>query len=111
MIDLVEEKIELTQFSENPGIIKKNKLEGITEVVFSLDKLDSTDNLKNEPPSYTLFMYQVTAHKDSTHFEPYTPQYNKLKKGELVSLALRMKHMKSNIMTDGPATTVVLHFR
>ena len=52
-------------------------------------------------------MYHVTAYEDSTHFEPYTPQYKKLKNGELVSLALRITHMKNNIITDGPATTVV----
>ena len=38
--------------------------------------------------------------------------YKKLKKEEIVSLTLRIKHVKNNIMmTDGPATTVVLHIR
>ena len=110
MIDLVKGKIEPTQFGENPRIIKTNKLEDITEVVFSLDELDNTNNFENGSPSNNLFTYHVTtAYEDSMHFELYTPQYKKLKKGELVSLALRMKHIKSNIMTDDPATTVVLH--
>ena len=54
-------------------------------MVFSLDELDNTDNLENESPSFTLFMYHMTAHEDSAHFQPYTPQYKKLKKSELVS--------------------------
>ena len=90
MIDLVEGKIKLTQFGKNPRIININKLEGINEVVFSLDELDNTNNLENGSPSYTLFMYHVTAHEDSMHFKPYIPQYKKIKKGQLVSLALRM---------------------
>ena len=94
LIDLIEGKIELTQFGENPRIIKTNKLEGITEVVFSLDELDNTNNLENGSPSYTLFTYHVTAHEDSMHFEPYTPQYKKLKKDLLISLVLRMKHIR-----------------
>ena len=53
----------------------------------------------------------MTVYDDSTHFEPYTPHYKKLKNGELVSLTLRIKPMKNNIMTDGPATTVVLHIQ
>ena len=75
---------------------------------FSLDELDNTNNLENGSPSNTLFMYHMTAHEDFTHFEPYTPQYKKLKEGELVSLALRMMHKKNNIVTDGLVTTVVL---
>ena len=111
MIDLVEGKIKITQFDKNPRISKTNKLEDIAEVVFNLDELDNTNNLKNGKPSNTLFIYHITAYEDSMHFEPYTPQYKKFKNGEFVSQALRIKHRKNNIMTDGPATTVVLHIR
>ena len=90
----------------NPQIIKTNKLEGITEVVCSLD----INNLENGSPSYTLLTYHVTAHKDSVHFEPYTPQYKKCKKGEFISLALRMTHKENNI-TNGLETTVVFHIQ
>ena len=76
-----------------------------------MDELDNTNNIENGSRSNTLFMYHVTACDDSTHFKPYTPQYKKLKNGELVSLVLRMKHMKNNIVTNGPVTTVVLHIR
>ena len=48
---------------------------------------------------------------DNMHFKLYAPQYKKLKNGEIVSLALRITHMKNNIMTDGPEATVVLHTR
>ena len=53
----------------------------------------------------------MTAYDDSMHFELYAPQYKKLKNGKLVSLILRITHTKNNIVTDGPATTVVLHIR
>ena len=111
LIDFLKGKIEITQFDKNPRIKRTNKLEGITEVVFSLDELDNSNNLYNGSPSSTSLTYHVTAHEDSTQFEPCTPHYKKLKKGEFVSLVLRIKYMKNNIMTDGPATTVVLHIR
>ena len=85
------------------------KLEGITKKVSNLNELDNSNNLENGSPSNTLLTYHVTAYDDSAYFEPHTPQYKKLKNGEIISLILRIKHMKNNIMTDGPATTVVLH--
>ena len=109
LIDLVEGKIELTQFDKEPRINKTNKLAGITEIVLSLHKLDNSNNLKDRKLSSTLFTYHMTAYEDSTHFEPYTSQYKKLKNGEIVSLALTMMHKKNNIMTNGPGTNVVLH--
>ena len=101
----------MTQFDKGSQRIKTNKLEVITKVVFSLDKLDNTNNLENGSPNYTLCTYHVTAHEDSMHFEPYTPQYKKLTKDNLISLVLRIAHMKNNIMANGLATTVVLHIR
>ena len=66
----------MTQIDEKKHqIIKTNKLEGITEVVFSLYELDNTNNLENGSPSYTLFMYHVTAYEDCMYLKPYTPQY------------------------------------
>ena len=46
----------------------------------------------------------MTAYEDSTHFKPFTPQYKKLKNGELVSLALKMMHKRNNVITDGLGT-------
>ena len=106
LIDLIEGKIEMTE--KKPRIIK-TKLEGINEMVFSLDELDNTNNLENGLPSNTSFMYHMTAYKNFTHFEPYTPHYKTIAFPELVCLILRMKHMKNNIVAEGPATTVVLY--
>ena len=47
LIDIEEEKIEMTEFDKDSQIVKTNKLDGITEVVFSVDKLDNTYNLEN----------------------------------------------------------------
>ena len=60
-------------------------------MVFDLDELDNTNNLKNGPHSNTLLTYHVTAYDDSTHFDPYVHQYKKPKNGEFV---LIIKHMK-----------------
>ena len=49
--------------------------------------------------------------KDFTHFEPATPQYKKLKYGEIVSLMLKITDQNNNIIADVPGTTVVLHIR
>ena len=85
-IYLAEGKIELAQFDENPRINITNKLAGITEKVLNLDEFNNTSNLGNGTPGNTILTYHVT------HFEPYVPQYKKLKNGVIVSLALRMKH-------------------
>ena len=113
LIDLVEGKIGMTQFDEAPKeqVGRTNKLEGITEIVLSLDELDNTDNLENGKPSSTLLAYHVTAHDDFTNFEPCAPQYKRLKDEEFNSLTLRMMHKESSVITGGPATTVVLHVR
>ena len=96
---------------DDSNVLKQNKLEGITEIVLSLDELDNTYNLENGKPSSTLLMYHVTAYDDFTNFEPYTPQHKKLKNEEFNSLTLRITHKKNNVVTDGPATTVVLHVK
>ena len=79
-------------------------------MVLTLDELDNTNNLEDRKFSNTLFTYHMTAHEEFTQLKPYTPQYKKLKKGDLVSLALKVTHKKkNNIITDGLVTTVVLH--
>ena len=62
-------------------------------------------------PINVLFTYHMDAHKDFTHFEPYTPPYKKLKNGEFTSLNLRITDQNNNIITDGPQVTVALHIR
>ena len=80
-------------------------------MVFSLDELDNSDNLKDGLPSNTLFMYYVTNPEYSTCFEPVTPQYKKLKSGMINSLLLKITGQASSIIANGPGTTVVLHIR
>ena len=86
LIYLVEGKIERTQFNKNARIKRMNKLAGITEMVLDLDQLDNTNNLDNGSPSNILLTYHMTSHDDFTHFEPYAPQYKKLKNEEIVKL-------------------------
>ena len=80
-------------------------------MVFGLKELDNSDNLKDGKPSNTLFMYYVTGPEYSTHFEPRTPQYKKLKSGMINFLSLKIMDQNNNIITDGPGTTVVLHIQ
>ena len=81
------------------------------EMIINLDELNNSDNLKDGHPSNTLFMYHVTDDKDFMHFEPQTPQYRKLKKGEFTSLTLRIMDQAGNVITDGLQVTVVLHIK
>ena len=76
-----------------------------------LEELDNIDNLEDGRPSNTLFMYYVTGPEYSTHFEPCTPQYKKLKYGTITSLTLRIMDQAGNIITNGLGTTLVLHIR
>ena len=89
---------------------KKNKLGDITEMVISLNELNNLDNLEDGRPSSTLFTSYMIHPKDFMHFEPQTPQYKKLKNGELTSLNLRITDQNGDIIAK-PGTTVVLHIR
>ena len=81
------------------------------KMVFSLKELDNSNNLEDRKPSNTLFTYYVTGPEYSTCFEPQTPQYKKLKNGEIISLSLKITDQNNNIITDGPGTTVILHIQ
>ena len=56
LIDLMEGKMQLPQFDKNLRINRTNKLAGITEMVFNLDELDNSNNLKDGTPS-TLYLH------------------------------------------------------
>ena len=86
-------------------------MEKVTKMVFSLNELDNSDNLKDGKPSNTLFTYYVTGPEYSKHFEPRNPQYKKLTSGMINSLSLKIMDQNNNIITDGPGTTVVLHIK
>ena len=93
----------------------KREIDALVErklyMIFNLNELDNSDNLKDGRPSNALFTCYVPGSEDFTHFEPVTPQYKKLKSGKIVSLTLRITDQNDNIITDGPGTTVVLHIR
>ena len=89
---------------------KKNKLGDITKMVISLNELDNSNNLEDGRPSSTLFTYYVIDPKDFTNFGTVTPQYRKLKNGELTSLNLRITDQNGDNIAK-PGTTVVLHIR
>ena len=111
LISMVEGIIALNQFVVDDQVIKKNKLNGITEMIINLNELNNSDNLKDGRPSNELLTYHVTDDKDFMHFEPQTPQYRKLKNGEFTSLNLRITDQNNNVITDGLQVTVVLHIR
>ena len=90
---------------------KTNKLAKVTNMIFNLDELDNTNNLEDGKPSNTLFTYYMHGSEDFMYFEPATPQYRRLKNGEIVSLTLKITDQNNNIITNGPGTTVVLHIR
>ena len=108
---MLEGIVELNQLEVDDQVTKTNKLKGITEITLNLNELNNSDNLKDGRPSNKLLTYHVTDDKDSTRFEPQTPQYKKLKNGEFTSVKLRIMDQNNNIITDGPQVTVVLHIR
>ena len=111
LISMPEGIIELNQFEVDDQVIKKNKLNSITEITLNLDELDNSDNLKEGHPSNELLTYHVTSNEDFTRFKPDTPQYKALKNGEFTSLNLRITDQNNNVITNGPQVTVVLHIR
>ena len=92
-------------------VLKTNKLEKVTKMVISLNELNNSDNLEDGRPSNNLFTYSVTGPEYSMHFEPVTPQYKKLRHGEIVSLTLKITDQAGKVITDGLRTTVVLHIQ
>ena len=109
LLSIVEGMVELNQFEVDDQVTKTNKLKGIMEMIINLDELNNSVNLKDGRPSNELLTYHVTDDKDFTRFEPQTPQYRKLKRGEFTSLNLRITDQNNNLITDGPQVTVVLH--
>ena len=90
---------------------RTNKLEKITKMIISLNKLDNSDNLEYGRPSNTLFTYYITGTEYSMRFKPLTPQYKALKNGMINSLELKITDQVNNIIIDGPGTTAVLHIK
>ena len=53
----------------------------------------------------------MTGSEEFMHFEPVTPQYKRLKNGELTSLTLRITEKKDNGITDDLGMMIVFHIR
>ena len=64
LLSMLEGMVELNQFEVDDQVIKKNKLNGITEITLNLDELDNSDNLKDERPSNELLTDHVTSNED-----------------------------------------------
>ena len=92
-------------------VLRANKLDIVMKLTISLKELNNSNNLKDGKPSNTLFTYYVTSPEYSTHFEPVTPQYKKLKNGMITSLTLKITDQACKVMAVGLGTTVVLHVR
>ena len=86
----VEGKHIISDLDNDPKIIQTNKLVKVTNMSCELDKLNNSDNLEDGHRSNTLFMYYMPGSENCTHFEPATPQYKRLKNGEIVPLTLRI---------------------
>ena len=108
---LIGLELKLQMMDSRKDVLRTNELEKISKMVISLNELDNSDNLEDGRPSNTLFTYYVTGPEHSTHFEPRTPQYKKLKSGMINSLELKITGQNNNVITNGPGTTVVLHIK
>ena len=108
---LIGTELKSQMLDSRNDVLRTNKLEKVKKMVISLNELDNSNNLEDGQPSNTLFMYYVTGPEYSTHFEPCTPQYKKLKSGMINSLSLKITDQAGNIITDGPGMTVVLHIK
>ena len=108
---LIGLELKFQMLDSRNDVLRTNKLDNVTKMVFSLGKLDNSDNLEDGLPSNALFTYCVTGPEYSTHFEPVTPQYKKLKSGMINSLTLKITDQAGKVITDGPGTTVVLHIQ
>ena len=105
----MELKFQMLDFRND--IMRTNKLEGITKMIITLNKLDNSDNLEDGRPSNVLFTYHVTSSEHYMLFEPQTPRYKKLKNDTITSLTLAITDQNNDIITDGLEVTVVLHIR
>ena len=77
---LIGLELKLQMMDSHNGILRTDKLEKITKMVISLNKLDNSDNLEEGRPSNTFTF-----------------------------LTLKITDQANNVITDGPGMTVVLH--
>ena len=68
---LIGMELRVQMIDSQEDVLRTNKLEKVTKMVFILKELDKSDNLKDGKPSNTLFTYYVTGPEYSTRFEPH----------------------------------------
>ena len=88
---LIGMELRVQMIDSHEDVLRTNKLEKVMKLTISLNELDNSNNLEDGRPSNTLFTYYVTGPEYSTHFEPHTPQYKKLKSGMINTLELKIK--------------------
>ena len=108
---LIGTELKSRKLDPRNDILRINKLERITKMIISLNKLDNSNNLEDGKPSNVLFTHYVTSSERYTLFEPQTPRYMKLKNDTITSLTMAIMDQNNDIITDGPEVTVVLHIR
>ena len=72
--EIVGRKHIISDLDNDPQMIKTNKLAKVIDMIINLDELNNSDDLEDGHSSYVFG-------SDFTRFEPYTPQYKKLKGG------------------------------
>ena len=107
---LIGMKLKLQMLNSRNDIQRTNKLVNGTKITISLNELNNSDKLEDEP-SNILFTYFVTSPEYFMCFEPQSPQYKTLKNDTITSLTLAITDQNNDIITDGPELSVVLHIR
>ena len=70
---LIGTELKSQMLDSHNDVLRTNKLEWITKMIISLNKLDNSDNLEDGRPSNILFTYYVTSSECYMLFEPQTP--------------------------------------
>ena len=70
---LIGTELKSQMLDSRNNILRINKLERITKMIISLNKLDNSDNLEDEKPRNVLFTHSVTSSECYTLFEPQSP--------------------------------------
>ena len=70
---LIGTELKSQMLDSRNDVLRTNKLERITKMIISSNKLDNFNNLDDGRPSNVLFTYYMTSSECYTLFEPQTP--------------------------------------
>ena len=70
---LIGTELKSQMLDSHNDVLRTNKLAKVANMIFKLDKLDNTNNLKDGKPSNTLFTYYMPGSEDFMCFKPATP--------------------------------------